>query len=281
MNNNIIRNEYGYFQLANMPSDEELKKFYETEYFQKNISKSYSSTYTEEELNYFDAKNQQKEILAGDFESFLDVGCGEGYVLSYFDRRCYEVLGMEYDSYSINQHNPSLVDKCLFGDVFSNLKKMKRKFDIVNLDNVLEHTPHPKELLELCFAICNKKIIIKVPNDFSVFQKYCVRNNITRDRHWVITPDHVNYFNKEGLITLCNSIGFKNEKILGNYLTEFFILHELTNYIENQSLGKSCHFARVKEELLLNEISPLKTIEFYEVLGDMGLGREIIYVGKK
>lgn len=76
-------------------------------------------------------------------------------------------------------------------------------------------------------------------------------------------------------------MGFENLDILGNYMTEFFILNSNTNYYENKSVGKSCHFAKVAQENIFHSISPQKTIERYRILGSMGLGREIIGIFKK
>ena len=67
----------------------------------------------------------------------------------------------------------------------------------------------------------------------------------------------------------------------GNYLTELMVFNTNTNYYENHEVGKSCHLARVEMENFFHLISPAKSRALYKVLGDMGLGREIIGIYKK
>jgi 2-polyprenyl-3-methyl-5-hydroxy-6-metoxy-1,4-benzoquinol methylase len=159
----------------------------------------------------------------------------------------------------------------------------RTQFDVVNMDNILEHVTDPIFLLEQVYKLMteNGVSIIKVPNDFSLLQKFFYKNGIVTKPHWVASLDHISYFNKEGLINICNEAKLKNVDIIGNYLTEFFVLNPNTNYYRNPSVGKSCHFARVAQENIFHSISPEKTIELCRTLGSMGLGREIIGVFKK
>jgi len=268
-------NKYGYYELTNMPSEEELNYYYST-YYQDNKSASYKQEYTQLEKDFFKAKLQQKHMLCGSFTSFLDVGCGEGFALKYFHDKGYTVKGIDYSDAGLLKHNPDMKGFIDIGNIFDILEHMTEKFDIVNLDNVLEHVREPRKLLEKCIEVCSKKIIIKVPNDFSYFQRYVMGIRKVEKNYWVVTPDHINYFNKDGLINLCKAVGLEKEFILGNYLTEFYALHKDTNYLETPSLGRECHFARCHEEVLFNKIGIKETIELYKVYGKMGLGREII-----
>lgn len=274
--NEVGLNKYGYYDLLSMPNAEELKRYYD-DYYQQGKSKSYQQEYTQLELDFFNAKLQQKEVLCGNFKSFLDVGCGEGFALKYFHEKGYEVEGVDYSDAGMLKHNPDMTRFLKLGDVLN----IERQFDIVNLDNILEHVLNPRSVLEQCFTLCKKKLIVKVPNDFSKFQEYALELGLQNSKYWVVVPDHLHYFNSQGLINVCEVVGFKKEKILGNYLTEFYALHKDTNYLENPDLGRECHFARCREEVLFNKISIQKTINLYEAYGNMGLGREIIGVFTK
>jgi hypothetical protein len=151
------------------------------------------------------------------------------------------------------------------------------------MDNLLEHVTRPKHLLEQVKLLLNGKgvVIIKVPNDFSALQKYFFEHGIISKPHWVDSLDHISYFNKDGLINLCKAAGFKCVDFLSDQLIEFSALNPNTNYFENKGVGKSCHFARIAQENYLHGISPMKTIEMYRILGDMGVGRQIIGIFKK
>ena len=292
MYDDVVLNEYGFFTLKTLPTDEERETYYRKKYYQAN-SCGYSTYYLPQELELFNAKLEQKLLLIKQHintplrdYSFLDVGCGEGFALAYFKNKGFSVLGLDYSSAGIKNHNVDILNNAIFGDVYdsiSNLIAGGKSFDVVNLDNVLEHVPDPKRLLEQIYKLVTEGgiVIIKVPNDFSVLHKYLIENGIVSKPHWVATLDHISYFNRDGLIKICDAAGLTNVDLLGNYMTEFFILNPNTNYLENPSAGKSCHLARVAQENIFHSISPDKTIELYRLLGKMGLGREIIGVFKK
>lgn len=286
--NEVYKNEFGFYSLKKIPSTEERESYYKNVYYQKN-SDAYSTNYSEEELSFFRAKLEQKFLLIsehGGGHSFLDIGCGEGFALSFFQEKGFTVLGLDYSSAGITNHNINILNNVIIGDIYDNIKNLiaqSKHFDIINMDNLLEHVIDPKLLLEQIYQLLNENglLIIKVPNDYSMLHQYFIEKQIVTKPHWVCPLDHISYFNKEGLIKICNVTGFINVDILGNYMTEFFILNPNTNYMENKSAGKSCHFARVAQENIFHKISPEKTIELYRILGNMGLGREIIGVFKK
>jgi len=286
----VLLNEYGFYTLKKLPSDEEREAYYRDKYYQ-NDSERYTVHYSDQELKFFNAKLEQKLLLINEHSpsekhSFLDVGCGEGFAVAFFKEKGFAVLGLDYSSAGIKNHNIDVMDDVLIGDLYDSINNLiaeGKLFDVVNMDNILEHVKNPKRLLEQIYKLTsmNGIVIIKVPNDFSVLHKYFIENRVITKPHWVVALDHISYFNKEGLINICDATGFNNVDILGNYLTEFYILNPNTNYLENPSVGKSCHLARVAQENILHSISPKKTIELYRVIGEMGLGREIIGVFRR
>ena len=292
MYDDVVLNEYGFYTLKKIGGEEEREQYYRDRYYQEGKC-SYEASYTEDELHFYNAKLEQKLLLIkkhfafnGGSPSLLDVGCGEGFVLDFFMRRNFEVLGLDYSKAGAENHNPDVVDKILIGDLYKSVNALIAngcKFDIVNLDNVLEHVTSPKELLDKAAWLLNDKgvVIINVPNDFSFLQRYFYDNAIISKPHWVCPLDHISYFNKEGLVNICSASGLVNVDLLGTQLIELFILNPNTNYMESPSVGKSCHLARVMQENIFHAISPQKTIELCRVLGDMGLGRNIIGVFKK
>ena len=291
MYTDVVLNKYGFYTLKNHPADEERKAYYRNQYYQDNKA-TYTSEYANSELDFINIKLEQKLLLIEKHLSlsptcsFLDIGCGEGFAVSFFKKRGFTVLGLDYSSAGIKNHNLDVLDDAIIGDVYdsiTNLVTSSKCFDIVNMDNVLEHVTAPKELLELVYKVLTKNgiIIIKVPNDFSVLQHYFIENKIASKPHWVAPLDHISYFNKEGLINLSNAVGFKCIDFLSDQMIEFSALNPNTNYFENKNVGKSCHFARVAQENIFHKISPQKTIEMYRILGSMGLGWEIIGIFAK
>ena len=292
----VKRNRYGYYQLDPIPSEQELSEYYAQKYYQ-NSKGSYSSSYTDEEKEFFRNRFFEKELLinkylrhtvntGGGKKYLLDIGCGEGFLLDYFDKRGFDVLGIDYSDFGIKQHNPRVIDKLIKGnliDVCDTLIGDGKKFDVVNLDNVLEHVISPEAVLKRAHALLrpNGMLIIAVPNDFNPLQMFLFDNGMIHRKTWLAVPDHISYFNRDGLVALCNSLSFSEDIILGKWLTEFFALNKNTNYYDNPACGHDCHLARVAMEKMFYEISPEKTIKLEQALIDMGLGRLLIGVFHK
>ena len=119
-------------------------------------------------------------------------------------------------------------------------------------------------------------MMIEVPNDFSRLHQYLIDNNYIKKPFWVASPDHISYFNKDGLINLCNYAGFSVVKILTDFPIDFNLLHEDTNYIIDRSKGKKVHQTRIEIENLLHDISIEDKNELYLLLAKIGFGRNII-----
>ena len=89
MEHKLITNKLGFKQLKNKPSINTIKKYYEKIYFQKNKA-FYKKKYSKEENDYIHSKINQKFHLINSFlkyrkkMSFLDIGCGNGFVLNFF-----------------------------------------------------------------------------------------------------------------------------------------------------------------------------------------------------
>jgi 2-polyprenyl-3-methyl-5-hydroxy-6-metoxy-1,4-benzoquinol methylase len=107
----VFRNKYGFYELTEKPAPEDLRHYYADKYYQQSLS-SYSKEYSAEELKYIRNKIEQKyALIAGQFEGrlplkLLDVGCGEGYTLSFFKNMGWQVKGLDVSEAGIKQHNP-------------------------------------------------------------------------------------------------------------------------------------------------------------------------------
>lgn len=104
-------------------------------------------------------------IKLGVGNSILDVGCGVGeYTWMYLDRFD-PVYGLDPNPKCLAEARKSTdgIKYILgFGETF----KMKRKFDTISLNNILEHVDDPIELLKNCKKHLNYggRIIVQVPN---------------------------------------------------------------------------------------------------------------------
>ncbi|MGE5468984.1 MAG: class I SAM-dependent methyltransferase [Ignavibacteria bacterium] len=284
----VVSNRYGYFELAEKPTAESLREYYERKYYQQSQA-TYAKEYEDREIRYFLNKLEQKHVAASGLlkapaahgRRFLDVGAGEGWALRYFSEKEWDCLGLDYSDFGCRQHNPEQLPRLRTGDMQASVAALaadSRQFDLVLLDNVLEHVLDPLALLrELRGLVADGGVlIVEVPNDFSILQTRLLEAGDIPEPFWVVAPDHISYFNRTGLEALARDAGWKTAAVMGGFPIDINLLNPDTNYIRNRALGKRCHFARVEFENLLHDISPQLTNELYRVMADMGLGRELI-----
>ncbi|MCL6611784.1 MAG: class I SAM-dependent methyltransferase [Peptococcaceae bacterium] len=286
MNCSVIKNSFGFFELKKKPTTETLKKYYSEKYYQE-AKGSYKHIYSEEELMYVTNKIEQRYAIISKYlnnglndRNFLDIGCGEGWALKYFSEKSWNVTGLDYSDYGCRAHNPEMTPKLLIGDVNDSIIKLVKKkltFNVIWLDNILEHVLNPLELLIKIKKLINNDgiLVIEVPNDFSITQMQLLKKGYISDAFWIANPDHISYFNMEGLVNICNKAGWSCLYIMSDFPIDFFLFNEDTNYINDKSKGSNCHKTRVIIENMLHNISPIKTNELYRVLAEMGLGRSI------
>lgn len=282
----IIKNEYGFFEVEKKPSQQELEKYYAKKYFQTDKG-SYQKKYSKEELTYFRNKLEEKLFIVAqqigikDNLSFLDIGAGEGWAMSFFKEKGWNVVGLDYSKFGCENHNAHCSKDLIEGDINKSIKDLfiqNKKFNVILLDNVLEHVINPRGLLEDCKKLAHENtcLIIEVPNDFSILQNYLIENNIINNKFWITLPDHLSFFNKEGLNNICKDSGWKNFLSIADYPIDLHLLNENTNYSIDKSKGKSCHLSRVTTDNLLHSISTEKTVALYKAYADLGMGRQII-----
>jgi len=102
-----------------------LQKYYANKYYQE-ANGSYELEYTQDELNYFKAKLEQRMAVLkkclpasnGEIKRMLDVGCGEGYALAFFREQGWIVKGIDFSSAGVDSKNPACGDVLETGDVF-------------------------------------------------------------------------------------------------------------------------------------------------------------------
>jgi 2-polyprenyl-3-methyl-5-hydroxy-6-metoxy-1,4-benzoquinol methylase len=286
----VRKNEYGYFELVEKPTLDVLKAYYAEKYYQ-NAEGSYEVSYSDAEKSYFGNKVAQKLLAAtqyiklptGGLPTFLDVGAGEGWSLAHFHDLGWECVGLDFSSFGCSQQNPQVLQHLTAGDIYGSLSDLAsagRRFDLILLDNVLEHVLDPFGLLTKLRELLEPQgvLIVDVPNDFSVLQEHLLEKGYIDNRFWVVAPDHISYFGPESLAALVRAAGWKVQTMMTDFPIDFSLANPLTNYARDGKVGKSCHEARVEIENLMHAISPEKTVVFYEALANLGLGRALTAV---
>jgi len=155
------------------------------------------------------------------------------------------------------------------------------RFDVVHMNEVLEHVPDPREVLAVVDALLDPGglVALMVPNDYSPFQR-ALRDVCGFDPWWVAPPHHVNYFDVESIQRLLAE-RFEVVSVETSFPIDMFLLMG-ENYVGDDDLGRACHAKRKAFETNLARAgqTPLK-LEIYRALAKLGVGRDVFVVARK
>jgi 2-polyprenyl-3-methyl-5-hydroxy-6-metoxy-1,4-benzoquinol methylase len=277
----------GFWEIAKKPTSDELQKYYANKYYQE-ANGSYELEYTQDELNYFKAKLEQRMAVLkkclpasnGEIKRMLDVGCGEGYALAFFREQGWIVKGIDFSSAGVDSKNPACRDVLETGDVFDLLNAeiaAGKTYDVVWLQNVLEHVIDPLDLLNSLRALVSPDgvAVVTVPNDCSITQRALLSHQHIDTAFWVAPPDHLTYFDHVSLENAAQATGWECAEILGDFPVDWFLFHPNSNYVRDKSVGKSSHKARVQIENLIHEQPIEDVLRFWSATAKLGIGRDI------
>lgn len=289
MEEELIKSEYGYFSIKNMPTQKELEKYYAEKYYQEG-SIQYSHKYSSDELKYFKYTAEVAQFIFEDkynlkSNSLLDIGAGEGFFAYSFFAKKWDVTTLDYSTYGISSHNPSLQSTLIQGDIFQSIENIvqnKIKYNLINLSNILEHVIDPIELLtNIKLLLADKSLLrISVPNDYSSFQKFLLEKKYTTNT-WFCPPDHLHYFSFKSLSSLLESLGYEVVIKMGEFPIELYLSNEVSNYTKNKDLGKFAHKSRIEVDNFLFEQGIEKYINYYKASAEIGLSRQVVMYAKK
>ncbi len=274
---------YGFLHIDPIPSDEDLKKYYEEEFYQAYQQFNDSSLEVQKaQKEFFDWRwSDIHRVLKKFFKNekglkIFDVGCGFSQALIYFKNHGYQVCGMEIADEAVDYAKREGIDVSKGG--IGDIDKVSGTFDIVLMLDVLEHLPRPVEALVSLREMVLKQsglLVIDVPNDYNEFQKVADEVH-DLDQWWFVPPNHINYFSVSSLKKLVSECGYDVFYCETTFPLEFFLLMGDV-YVGNSNLGSECHQKRVRFERTLRNSGREELLHsFYEALADIGLGRQIV-----
>jgi 2-polyprenyl-3-methyl-5-hydroxy-6-metoxy-1,4-benzoquinol methylase len=301
----LIDTPFGYKVFREPPTQNELNSFYAKNYFQnpakdfvyqieysveENLERSLRINLLYDFIDLHTSKNLEVSPTGLDTnmqrKKFLDVGCGEGFVLKFFQDRAWEISGVDFSTHGIRTHNPDLEPYIIQGDFYellSSTKEKGSKFDVIFLGNVLEHVLDPVALVDLLKSLLEKYglLVITVPNDFSDLQRFLLDNNKVGEEYWIAYPDHLNYFNLDNLSRLLSDRNLPVIDQFSDFPIEWFLVNANSNYVSNKFMGKDAHNARMSISTLINSSKNLEAkINFWRSLSSLGMGRTITTISR-
>ena len=281
-------NDYGFYTVDPIPSEEEVNKFYEIEFYQNPKITNHDSSLQvrDKDAEYYEFWYKFyieliPEKIINNKTKLLDLGCGYGHFLNYIKNKTKinNLTGVEpFPDFLKHVEDNGMIGHVSTLEDFSS--SSKNKYDIITLLNVLEHLIDPYEILKnIKSNLLNNLgyVIIQVPNDFNIFQKLAVKKN-SCDKWWFTPPQHISYFNTKGLKSILNEAGYNNIEMYCNFPIDMYLLtgHDYINY---PNLGRDAHKSRFEFEktfIKYNELESLK--EIYRNFANSGIGREIIAI---
>ena len=239
-----------------------------------------------EELYY---KNQSlirfffiKKYLKVKNLSLLDLGAGTGRFIHYVSKYCKKVVGVDFSNNQLRYkltRNTSFINE----DPIKFINKEKIDFNIITLNNVIEHALDPKKLLLKLRKKIKKNsfLLISIPNDFSSHQKFLIKKKIVSKKYWLSFPDHLHYFDSKSFHKFSKSLGYKIIDEIADFPVELLLFQKNYNYI-NKNLGKNVHQLRCNIVNHLCENNNIyKVIDFFKSINKIGIGRNNYYLLKK
>ena len=263
----------GYKHLFPLPTEKELEIYYKTHYEESTPSPNFEDKKDAIE-KYFLKKRNKKRIL--------DIGSWDGDFLKLFSPKNWERVGIEPSKQKAAIARKKGIE--VLEEVLEKIDFRKiGKFNVVNLNFILEHLPDPKAILKLVFdkiLLTGGMVCVEVPNEFNPLQKAATKS-LGLKPWWIKYPDHINYFDFNSMERLLRSVGFKIIARETSFPMEFFLLMG-DSYVGTSKLGKICHNRRLELEknLAKSNMNDFKR-DLYRLLPEINIGRSVIYYAVK
>ena len=152
----IACKECNYKHAVPIPTQEQLVKFYQSEFY--SLEKpAYIDRMIEDlewwNLCYDDRYDSFEELLPKGGKKILDIGSGPGYFLNRGNIRGWKAYGIE-PSLRAYEHSKKLGRLEIINDFFNEHTTLEvRDFDVIHMSDVLEHLPNPAGVISLAHEL--------------------------------------------------------------------------------------------------------------------------------
>ena len=271
----------GFRHIDPLFDDEQLKQFYDAEFYQK------------ERPNYFRHAEEDKEWWMLRYHHYyetlethapgrrlLDIGSGPGYFLEAGRERGWDVLGFEASPVAADYTKARGIP--VINDFFSAGKvKDLGQFDVVSVALVLEHLRDPVTLIKEAISVLapGGLLLVISPNDFNPLQMVLWKT-LGFKPWWVAPRHHLNYFDGKSARRLFTAHGLDVLHQETSYPMETFLLAG-RDYVGNAALGRECHKERKAFETTLFRHDKALIRSLARSWSEQEIGREFIILGRK
>lgn len=282
----IKKDKLGFYYIFPTPNKKKLEQYYESKYFDKNIS--YKNKLIIEEENYHKCISSaqvfmlSKKMKKLKNKNLLDLGAGKGTFLSNVKSYFKSCLGVDFSVDNLVKKNKSKI-RFISMNPEHFIENDLKKFDVITLQNVLEHVPNAIYFMKKLKKNMKNSayLILTVPNDYSDLQKE-TNKRVSKKNYWLAPPEHLNYFNKKNFTKFSNMMGFKIIDAISDFPIELFLLKKEFDYTKNPVLGKKIHLLRCEIMSYLKKNHSVEDVyDFLKIFYKLNIGRDNIYLLKK
>ena len=135
----------------------------------------------------------------------LDIGCNLGFFLELSNKEGFDIMGVESNSTAASLAKDLLGEKKVHSGRFEDINIKPDSFDIIVLNQVLEHMENPLETIKKCKSILkeNGLLVLGLPDFGSVLSRLK-----GKDWRYLVPEQHVWHFTKENSKKLLEENGF-------------------------------------------------------------------------
>jgi hypothetical protein len=209
-----------------MPKQEYLIELY-SQSSEFVVPKGYVGTELENDLNSNFDKKLQKYFgfnISEKTYNYLEVGVGSGNLFKYMKKKCNICYGVEPGVWKYKNEN-----------IINNISDIPKniKFDIIVIQDVLEHLENPVEMLNFLKFLTNLKctIVLGFPNKDSRLAK-----KMKSEWRMVRPVGHLHFFSKKSIKIMAKKTGWNIKKIINcrpGHATNFEIIIQSINKTKN------------------------------------------------
>lgn len=225
------------------PKDEEIEQMYAADYFTGADKQTHHMEVDYLQIlsagDYVDGVNaMEKHAKRG--SSILDVGCATGHFLYALKNAGYQVAGTELSAYAASYGNDNLgvnivnapFDEQLIGTSFQ-----PESFDVIMMNDVLEHFTHPKEALITANKLLKKGgvILIQLPGTLNLLSSkiaFVLLKLMGKQKTMTIPPYHLTEFSAASSKRMLTVAGF-NQIIVENEIKPPSTITLRGSFVEN------------------------------------------------
>jgi SAM-dependent methyltransferase len=270
----------GFRHIDPLFSQQELKKFYDGEFYEKERA-DYFVRMEEDKHWWMLRYRHYYQLLEAHTPGrrILDIGSGPGQFLEAGQLRGWRALGFEPSRLAANYAAARGLE--VVNDFFSAAGAQDRgPFDAISLSMVLEHVRDPIGLIEEARSLLapGGLLLLVSPNDFNPLQVSLWKTQGFAP-WWVNPKHHLNYFDLASGRRFMASRGFEILHQETSYPLEHFLIAG-RNYIGNPDIGRACHQERKAFECTLFENDPALMRTCAAAWAGQGIGREFALLGR-